>query len=88
MATFTFSFTQKKEGVRSSETHVNTYNITQRQHSLQQNGISCSVILNLCLAVGLRTWQHISYLVHIVNQGAGKFGLTTHTNPFKAIVAR
>jgi hypothetical protein len=36
------------------------------------------------LAVNLYIWQHISYMVHVVNQGAGKFSLTTHTNPFKA----
>jgi len=40
------------------------------------------------LAVSLHTWAHISYLLHEVNQGAVKFSLTTHTNPFKTAAAR
>jgi len=39
------------------------------------------------LAVILHIWQHISYVLHEVNQGAGKFSLTTQTNPFKTAAA-
>jgi len=39
------------------------------------------------MAVSLYTWQNISHLLHVVNQGAEKFGLTTRTKPFKAAVA-
>ena len=39
------------------------------------------------LTISLHTRQHISYLLHVVNQGAGKFSLTTYTNRFKAAVA-
>jgi hypothetical protein len=38
-------------------------------------------------AVILYTWQCIWCMVHVVNQGAVKFSLTTHTNPFKAAAA-
>ena len=30
--------------------------------------------------VSLYTWQHISHMLHVVNQGARKFSLTTQTN--------
>ena len=39
------------------------------------------------LVASLYTWQDISHLLHVVNQGMGKFNLTTHTNPFKAAAA-
>jgi hypothetical protein len=40
------------------------------------------------LALTLYTWQYISHLLHVVNQCAGKFSLTTHTNPFRAAAPR
>jgi hypothetical protein len=36
------------------------------------------------LVVSLYTCQLISHLLHVINQGAGKFILTTHKNLFKA----
>ena len=40
------------------------------------------------LAITLYTWQHISHLLHVVNQCARKFVLTTHTNPFRKAAPR
>ena len=37
--------------------------------------------------LSLYTWQHISHLLHVVNQGVGKFSLTTHTKRFRAAEA-
>jgi hypothetical protein len=34
--------------------------------------------------VSLYAWQNISHLLHVVNQGAGKFNLTTLKNWFKS----
>jgi len=31
--------------------------------------------------------QHISHFLHVINQGAGKFILTIHKNPFKTAAA-
>ena len=39
------------------------------------------------LALGIYTWQHVSHLLHVLNHGAGKCSLTTHTNRFRAAAA-
>ena len=39
------------------------------------------------LAVSLYTWKNISHLLYLVNQGAGKFSFTAHTNRFRTAAA-